>query len=295
MFIVVKNTPIVSVLVIAVTFLATFKHVQADTSVPFPVEANTKVMYYFDGSACTTEKNADASPLGADLTCEATPTSVTGKTTPTTDGAYQIDSNAEYLEVSSSLLTPSDTEWTIRAWIYPLSSGDDQRFVSSYDANTVTDNWSFITTSGKLRFDWNNDSNFLQSTNNLPLNTWTLVTVTGSDNLTTAVMYFNDVVEDTTTSGTMIKPEGSAPLRFGRRGGAGSPPTYNGYIDSFEMKTEAMTSTQVEAYYNEATPPEPPVATTTPTTASDNGATLYGYAMIIFLLSFWGMAFYFRK
>lgn len=284
----------IAIVLVVVAFLSVIKQANADTDVPFSVEANTKVLYLFDGSACTTEKNADASPTGADLTCEAAPTSVTGKTTPTTDGAYQIDSNAEYLEVSSTLLQPSDTEWTIRAWIYPQSSGDDQRFVSSYDANTVTDNWSFITTSGKLRFDWNNDTNFLQSTNNLPLNAWTLVTVTGSTDLNTAVMYFNDVVEDTTTSGTMTKPEGSAPFRFGRRGGAGSPPTYTGYIDSFEMKTEAMTSTQIENYYNQVTPPEPPVATSTPSTATDNGSTLYGYAMIIFLLSFWGMAFYFR-
>ena len=152
---------------------------------------------------------------------------------------------------SNSSLNPSGG-LTITAWVYPTVHGLDGDWVCARDDNVAGRSYSFGTGlgGGKLWLQTNGANTLLGTTQSCPLNTWSVITATGSAANGWAV-YVNGVADATTAAWvTLDATTGSTCI--GRRTYASFNHGFVGAIDSVGIYNRALSAFEVLALYNDS-------------------------------------------
>jgi hypothetical protein len=174
--------------------------------------------------------------------------------------AYFFDGVSNFIEVPSSTSLMVNNAYTISAWVYVnsynsggfpyqpaiVSKIDNGDWYGGYEIrilNNATGTESNFGTSGRI------NGNFINiSQNNHSVNQWYHLVVNYDG---THVEFFinNQTVGSISVNGSL--ETSSIPLRFGRRGGAGSNNCwYNGKIDDIGIWNRALSDCEIQDLYN---------------------------------------------
>jgi hypothetical protein len=203
-----------------------------------------------NGSAGTSAKKADDGPNGLNLTEVSSPTSGTGWTSPTTDGAYVLDGSSQYLSSADTGFVTGNGPRTIEAWVN-RSSGSAENDVFAYGSLAADEAWKLSilpsTPYGNVMH-LDIDTAGCNSTGAVPPGSWHYIAATydGSN-----VQFYIDGASagsctlshtpNTTLSGSaaigVISP--SLPDEF-----------FNGSIDQVKFSSGAKSATEIYNYYH---------------------------------------------
>jgi hypothetical protein len=177
----------------------------------------------------------------------------TGATGPRVPGeignAVKLSGNGEYVSLPNGIVSGLN-DFTISAWVNPSQNSPWSRI---FDFGTGTNNYMFLTLSaggGPLRFaittSGNGAEQQINDTSTLPLNTWSLVTVTLSGQ--TGTLYVNGQPVGTNTNMTLT-PAGLGDTTQDWIGRSQFPadPYLNGAVDDFNIYSRALSASEVAA------------------------------------------------
>ena len=174
----------------------------------------------------------------------ATGNRVTGKI----GNAVKLCGNNEYIQVPNGIVSGLH-DFTVSAWVNPSANSGWSRV---FDFGTGTGNYMFLTLSaggGPIRFaittSGGGGEQQINGTSTLPLNTWSLVTVTLSG--TTGTLYVNGQAVATNPSMT-LNPAALGNTTQDYIGKSQyNDPYLTGEIDDFNIYSAALTASQVAA------------------------------------------------
>jgi hypothetical protein len=149
------------------------------TTNPMTVSSSTLALWSMNGSAGTFAKEADDGPNGLNLLEVNSPTSGTGWTTPTTDGAYILDGSSQFLTASDTGLVTGNGARTVEAWVYRNDGSD--AMLANYGAEAPGQEWVFAilnSGSGNLLYTQNNSQDNCRSTAPVSVGAWHYVAET---------------------------------------------------------------------------------------------------------------------
>jgi hypothetical protein len=229
----------------------------AVTTTPFNLTSGYAV-YYLDGSAGTAPKLDNAEGTAArDLTQNGSPASVTGYTTPTTDGAYDFTNTANQ---NLALNDPADFPtgaMSIEMWVNPDvgAPADTEGVMTKY--NGGTDNTFYIARSGEDTWiaGFFNAADAETATGSFTVNDsgWHYVVLTFEPSV--ALRAYVDgvnVASDLTSVAASLK-DSAAKFMIGNydqvEGTAAN--NFDGKIDSVKISNVTLTGTQISDYYND--------------------------------------------
>ncbi|MBV9445911.1 MAG: hypothetical protein JO345_08455 [Streptosporangiaceae bacterium] len=183
-------------------------------------------------------------PAGNIANCTATGARVAGKI----GNAVKLCGNNEYVQLPNGIVSGLH-DFTVSAWVNPsVNSGWSRVF----DFGTGTSNYMFLTLSaggGPIRFaittSGGGGEQQINGTSTLPLNTWSLVTVTLSG--TTGTLYVNGQAIATNSNMT-LNPAALGNTTQDYIGKSQyNDPYLTGEIDDFNIYSSALTASQVAA------------------------------------------------
>jgi hypothetical protein len=183
-------------------------------------------------------------PAGNIAGCTATGARVTGKI----GNAVKLCGNNEYVQVPNGVVSGLH-DFTVSAWVNPSANSGWSRV---FDFGTGTGNYMFLTLSaggGPIRFaittSGGGGEQQINGTSTLPLNTWSLVTVTLSG--TTGTLYVNGQAVATNPNMT-LNPAALGNTTQDYIGKSQyNDPYLTGEIDDFNIYSSALTAAQVAA------------------------------------------------
>jgi hypothetical protein len=174
------------------------------------------------------------------------------------NSAYDFNGTTNYIQIASTARLTVSTSYSISAWFnvdvwsFPHPPGIDQHAIVS---KINDDGWTgyevranggkTVTHSGTI-----GGTNYDIGKGGLNEFVWThvLITYDGSK----VRIYFNGIIADSVSRSGSLSSS-NAPLRFGRRGGAG---TYNnwfdGKLDDIAIWNRALTSQEISTLYNQS-------------------------------------------
>jgi hypothetical protein len=175
----------------------------------------------------------------------------TGATGPRVPGeignAVKLSGNGEYVSLPGGIVSGLH-DFTISAWVNPSQNTAWSRV---FDFGTGTNNYMFLTLSaggGPVRFaiatSGNGAEQQLNDTGNLPLNAWSLVTVTLSG--TTGTLYVNGQPVATNTNMTLNPAAlGNTNQNWIGRSQFPADPYLNATVDDFNIYSRALSAAEV--------------------------------------------------
>lgn len=185
-------------------------------------------------------------------------------------GSAYFDGSGDWLSLADSPDWDFTGDFTVEAWVYPLTGGVNRTIMSTYAS--PSSGWMLRTDAGAaLNFTWG-DSLIVGTTAPLTLNAWNHVAATRSG--TTARMFLNGALVATATDSTNLT--NSSPLYIGTLNTANLGWMMNGYM-------AGMRIVNGKALYTAAfTPPTAPLTPDGNTTLLVNGmnAGIYDAAMM---------------
>jgi hypothetical protein len=173
--------------------------------------------------------------------CTATGTRITGKI----GNAVKLCGNNEYVQLPGSVVSTLH-DYTISAWVNPSANSTWSRV---FDFGTGTNNYMFLTLNdgSTLRFaittNGGGGEQQINGTSTLPLNTWSLVTVTLSG--TTGTLYVNGQVVGTNTNMTLTPASLGATTQNYIGKSQYNDPYLSGQVDDFNIYSTALSAAQV--------------------------------------------------
>jgi sRNA-binding protein len=179
-----------------------------------------------------------------------TSTGATGPRVPGEIGnAVKLSGNGDYVALPDGIVSGLH-DFTVSAWVNPSQNSAWSRI---FDFGTGTNDYMFLTLSaggGPLRFaittSGNGNEQQINAPGNLPLNTWSLVTVTLSG--TTGTLYVNGQVIGTNTNMTLNPTSlGDTNQNWIGRSQFSADPYMNGTVDDFNIYSRALSASEVEA------------------------------------------------
>jgi len=145
----------------------------------------------------------------------------------------------------------AQTDISISAWVYPTAndSGAYNGIVGSHQNNSPYAGWALAENrNGNLGL-WSDNSGWSNTTQTLPLNTWTHIVVTREVAETEATVYVNGAEATTTT--WQVPSDNDRPLFIGDRADGEGPP-FNGRIDDVRIYSRALSANEVQSLYDAA-------------------------------------------
>jgi Alpha-L-arabinofuranosidase B, catalytic/Concanavalin A-like lectin/glucanases superfamily/NPCBM-associated, NEW3 domain of alpha-galactosidase/Lamin Tail Domain len=161
--------------------------------------------------------------------------------------AVKLAGDGEYVALPDGIVNGLH-DFTVSAWVNPSQNTAWSRL---FDFGTGTSNYMFLTMSaggGPLRYaittSGNGAEQQLNDTTTLPLNTWSLVTVTLSG--TTGTLYVNGQPVATNTNMTLNPSSlGDTNQNWIGRSQFGADPYLNGTVDDFNIYDRALSGSEV--------------------------------------------------
>ena len=161
--------------------------------------------------------------------------------------AVKLAGDGEYVALPDGIVNGLH-DFTVSAWVNPSQNTAWSRL---FDFGTGTNNYMFLTMSaggGPLRYaittSGNGAEQQLNDTTTLPLNTWSLVTVTLSG--TTGTLYVNGQPVATNTNMTLNPSSlGDTNQNWIGRSQFGADPYLNGAVDDFNVYDRALSASEV--------------------------------------------------
>ena len=176
--------------------------------------------------------------------CDATGPRAPGKI----GNALKLCGNGEYVSLPSGIVSGLN-DFTVSAWVNP---SQDTAWSRVFDFGTGINDYMFLTLNaggGPIRFAITDTGaggeQQINGTSELPLNTWSLVTVTLSGN--TGTLYVNGQPVGTNTDMTLT-PAGLGDTTQNWIGKSQYPadPQLNGEVDDFNIYSTALTESQIQ-------------------------------------------------
>ncbi|HEY3957205.1 MAG TPA: arabinofuranosidase catalytic domain-containing protein [Streptosporangiaceae bacterium] len=163
--------------------------------------------------------------------------------------AVRLSGSGEYAALPSGIVSGLH-DFTVSAWVNPSQNTPWSRI---FDFGTGTNNYMFLTLSaggGPLRFavttSGNGNEQQLNDTTTLPLNTWSLVTVTLSGS--TGTLYVNGQPVATNTNMTLTPSDlGDTTQNWIGRSQFPADPYLNATVDDFNIYSRALSAAEVAA------------------------------------------------
>jgi Concanavalin A-like lectin/glucanases superfamily len=220
-----------------------------------PAFADTLAAWNMNGTAGSAGKKADAGPSGLTLTEVGSPTSGTGTTSPTTDGAYVLNGSSQYLSAGDTDFVTGSSARTVEAWIKRTNdSGEDT--IAEYGTFANDETWKLSILPGgiygyKLHVDIY--STGCNSTSGISADsTWHYVAVT--ENGTSVQFYIDGVDAGSCTLAHTPNTVLSGTSYYGVN--ANGPSDYfHGSIDRVRISSGELSSATVGSHYlDEFTP-----------------------------------------
>ena len=178
-------------------------------------------------------------------TCTATGARVTGKL----GNAVALCGNNEYVSLPTGIVSGVKGDFTVSAWVNPSQNTTWTRL---FDFGTGTKDYMFLTANDGtgVRFAITTNSaggeQQIKSSSTLPLNTWSLVTVTVSG--TTGTLYVNGQPVGTNSNITLHPSDlGSTTQNWIGRSEYGGDPYLNAKVDDFNVYSRALSASEVAA------------------------------------------------
>jgi hypothetical protein len=204
----------------------------------------------FDGDVPVSADGSVSLPVtipgpGGATGCDATGPRVQGKI----GGALGLCGNGEYVSLPSGIADGLG-DFTISAWVNP---SQDSAWSRLFDFGTGTNDYMFLTMSaggGPIRFAITNSGGGgeqqINGTGTLPLNTWSLVTVTQSGG--TGTLYVNGQPVGTNNNMTLTPADlGATTQNWIGRSQYPADPYLNGAVDDFNIYDHALSAAEVAA------------------------------------------------
>jgi Alpha-L-arabinofuranosidase B, catalytic/Concanavalin A-like lectin/glucanases superfamily/Lamin Tail Domain/NPCBM-associated, NEW3 domain of alpha-galactosidase len=192
-----------------------------------------------------TGPNAETRTIAAVASSGATGPRVPGKI----GNAVKLSGDGEYVALPDGIVSGLH-DFTVSAWVNPSQNNAWSRV---FDFGTGTNDYMFLTLSaggGPLRFaittSGNGAEQQLNDTGTLPLNTWSLVTVTLSGQ--TGTLYVNGQPVATNTNMTLTPASlGDTNQNWIGRSQFSGDPYLNGTVDDFNVYSRALSASEVAA------------------------------------------------
>jgi hypothetical protein len=148
------------------------------TTAPMTVDGNTLALWSMNGIVGSSAKKTDDGSAGLNLAEVSSPTSGTGWTTPTSNGAYVLDGSSQFLTASDTGFVTGNGARTIEAWVY-RNSGSSDDMILSYGTEASSEEWVFavLSGSGKL-YTQDNTVNNCSSVGSVSAGAWHYVAET---------------------------------------------------------------------------------------------------------------------
>ena len=161
--------------------------------------------------------------------------------------ALKLCGNGEYVSLPSGIMSGLN-DYTVSAWVNP---SQDSAWSRVFDFGTGTGDYMFLTLSaggGPIRFAITNTGpggeQQINGTSTLPLNTWSLVTVTLSGS--TGTLYVNGQPVGTNTNMTLTPAAlGNTTQNWIGRSQYPADPQLNGAVDDFNIYHRALSAAEV--------------------------------------------------
>ncbi|NOH55732.1 MSHA biogenesis protein MshQ [Vibrio coralliilyticus] len=166
-------------------------------------------------------------------------------------GYFEHDSN-QYVEVADNSLLDISNRLTVSAWIYPTSSPNSGGLYSVISKDT---NFELHLDSNRRLFWWWQESNgttrSLTSTEQIPLNEWTFVTIRYRNQNTRAQIYINGERKGAYSSNLNRQLRtNSNPLQIGQDQNV-SGRAFDGAIDEVQIFDQYLTPQQIRQLYRQ--------------------------------------------
>lgn len=166
-------------------------------------------------------------------------------------GYFNHDNN-QYIEVPDNNLLDFSNEFTASAWVYPTSQPSGSGLHSIFSKDT---NFEVHLNSTRKVFWWWQESNgstrTLTSSNALPLNTWSFITLRYNSQNSQATIFINgEVAASSSSNQTRSLRTNANPFQIGQdQNYAGR--AFDGAIDEVQLFDSALTNQQVTQLYRQ--------------------------------------------
>ena len=175
--------------------------------------------------------------------------SATGPRTPgKIGGAVTLCGNGEYVSMPNGILSGLSGDYTISAWVNPSV---DTQWSRVFDIGTGTTDYAFLTVNAgsaprfAITTSGAGGEQVINGTSQLPLNTWSLLTVTVSG--TTGTLYVNGTAVGTNTAMTVHPSQLGATTQDWIGRSEYNDPYLNAAVDDFNIYDRALTASDVAA------------------------------------------------
>ncbi len=164
-----------------------------------------------------------------------------------------IGNQNQYVDIPHNQQLSFSERLTVSAWVYPVSSptGDGLHTIVAKD-----DNYEFhLDSQGRVYWYWatsNNSANSLRTTQSIPLNTWSHITISYDRNLSDNQrqrIYINGVAVASNNDSRALRTN-TLNLEIGRDFNFDSR-SFNGRIDEVAIYGSALTDEQIFSLYNQ--------------------------------------------
>ncbi|EHZ7430293.1 MSHA biogenesis protein MshQ [Vibrio cholerae] len=164
-----------------------------------------------------------------------------------------IGNQNQYVDIPHNQQLSFSERLTVSAWVYPVSrpTGDGLHTIVAKD-----DNYEFhLDSQGRVYWYWatsNNNANSLRTTQSIPLNTWSHITIRYDRNLSgnqRQRIYINGVVVASNNDSRALRTN-TLNLEIGRDFNFDSR-SFNGRIDEVTIYGSALTDEQILSLYNQ--------------------------------------------
>jgi hypothetical protein len=219
------------------------------TTNPMTADSNTLALWSMNGSAATVAKEADDGPTGLNLMEVNSPTSGTGWTTPTTDGAYVFDGSSQFLTASDTGFVTGNNARTIEAWVKPEGDTHDN-VIFSYGTLATNEWWTLsIGSSAEGDVLHQNVVGFnCDSTSGVPVGSWHHVASTYDG--TTVRLYIDGNPAGSCTLSQALNTVLTGTSYIGVDNNVHLEGYFNGDIDQVNFSSGAKSATDIYNYYH---------------------------------------------
>lgn len=164
-----------------------------------------------------------------------------------------IGNQNQYVDIPHNQQLSFSERLTVSAWVYPVSrpTGDGLHTIAAKD-----DNYEFhLDSQGRVYWYWatsNNNANSLRTTQSIPLNTWSHITIRYDRNLSgnqRQRIYINGVAVASNNDSRALRTN-TLNLEIGRDFNFDSR-SFNGRIDEVTIYGSALTDEQILSLYNQ--------------------------------------------
>ena len=161
-------------------------------------------------------------------------------------GSIIFDGVDDYINCGSNTVTSFPTDFTLYAWIYPLSSG---AIISRRNGFTFVNNYQvFLNSNLTLGFQINNNAGVSNGISGgvAPLNTWTCVTTVKSGS--SMLVYDDSILVASTSAPSGTITDVTAPLRIGQNHDLNTP--FTGRISNVMLYNRALSQAEILQNFN---------------------------------------------